>query len=227
MEIVYAEWFDKWIHLWCQANKRKEAGAQFRLAALYSSSTDPSMAKKAISLFRQAAKGGMPEADYALGVCYERGYGVRKNAKLAIRCYQAAEGQVWEELFRLPDPAADRINAMMQDVDQASALEEFLQRETAEPSMEELKHLAHQGNAGAQHELAHRYAYGHGVAQDWKLATFWYLRAAHQGYEASMRHLAEYYAEIQEHWKSARWYRQYIEAQLRMLQQRRQQAQDT
>ena len=93
--------------------------------------------------------------------------------------------------------------------------------------MEELKHLAHQGNAEAQHELAHRYAYGHGVAQNWKLATFWYLRAAQQGYEASMRHLAEYYGEIREYWKSARWYRQYIEAQLRMLQQRRQQAQDT
>lgn len=100
----------------------------------------------------------MPEADYALGVCYERGYGVRKNAKLAIRWYQTAEGQVWEELLRLPDPAADRINAMMRDADQAAALEEFLQQETTEPSAEELKRLAHQGDAKAQHELAHRYA---------------------------------------------------------------------
>ena len=227
MEIVYAEWLDKWLHLWCQAYKRKEAGAQFQLAALYSNSTNPHMAKKAISLFRQAAERGIAEAHYALGVCYERGYGVRKNAKLAIRWYQTAEGQVWEELLRLPDPAADRINAMMRDADQAAALEEFLQQETTEPSAEELKRLAHQGDAKAQHELAHRYACGHGVAQNWKLATFWYLRAAQQGYEASMRHLAEYYGEIREYWKSARWYRQYIEAQLRMLQQRRQQAQDT
>ena len=227
MEIIYAQPLLDALTLWNRAVKRKEPASLLQLALLYAQSDSPGQAKKAVTMFRQAAEKGMAEADYALGVCYERGYGVRKNAKLAIHWYQAAEGQVWETLFRLPDPAADRVNAMMQNPDQAAALEEFLQQETTEPSAEELKRLAHQGDAQAQHELAHRYACGRGMAQNWKLATFWYLRAAQQGYEASMRHLAEYYREIREYWKSARWYRQYVEVQLRMLQQRRRQAQDT
>lgn len=105
-------------------------------------------------------------------------------------------------------------------------VEEFLNQETVEPSVEELQNLAHQGDAKAQNELGHRYAYGRGMAQNWKLAVFWSRRAALQGCEASMRRLGEYFAEIGEDWKAAQWYRNYAETQLQLLYRRRQQAQE-
>lgn len=226
MEIIYTHPLLNILALWNQTAKRKEPVASIRLALLYIKSRDPEQTKKAVSLLRRAAKGGAAEAKYALGICYERGYGVRKNGKQAVRWYKEAERQVCDDLFQLPDPAADCMNATMQDPEQIAAVEEFLNQETVEPSVEELQNLAHQGDAKAQNELGHRYAYGRGVAQNWKLAIFWSRRAALQGCEASMRRLAEYFMEIGEDWKAAQWYRNYAETQLQLLYQRRRQAQE-
>ena len=226
MEIIYTQPLLNALSLWSRAVKRKEPAASFQLALLYFKSRSPEQRKKAVLLLRQAAKGGAAEAKYALGVCYEQGYGVRKSGKQAVRWYKAAERQVCDDLFRLPDPAADRVNAMLQNPEQAAAMEEFLHQETRELSVEELRVLAHQGDTKSQNELGHRYAYGRGVAQNWKLAVFWSRRAALQGCEASMHRLAEYFAEIGENWKAAQWYRNYAETQLQLLYQRRRQAQE-
>lgn len=222
MEIIYSQPLLDMLSLWSRAVKRKEPAASLRLALLYTKSRDPEIAKKAVSLFRQAAKGGIAEADYALGICYEKGYGVRKNGKRAIRWYKAADGQVSEDLWHLPDPEGELINeALKQAFEQADDMEEFSQYELIEPSVDELQMLAHQGDAEAQNELGHRYAYGQDVEQNWKLAVLWSYKAARQGNEASMHRLAEYYEGIQEDWKAARWYRKYAETQLRLLDERR------
>jgi len=51
----------------------------------------------------------------------------------------------------------------------------------------EVKALAEQGNAEAQHKLGNMYRYGRGVSQDYAEALKWYRKAADQGY-----YLAQY-----------------------------------
>jgi TPR repeat protein len=49
--------------------------------------------QKAFEYFRQKAEQGAPEAQNRLGKCYENGYGVAKNEKLAVRWYRRAAKQ--------------------------------------------------------------------------------------------------------------------------------------
>lgn len=51
---------------------------------------DNTKATKAFDFFKKAADEQNPEAQYLLGICYEKGIGVAKNKKLAIEWYDKA-----------------------------------------------------------------------------------------------------------------------------------------
>lgn len=49
--------------------------------------------KKAIELFKEASARGVEKADYFLGICYEKGQGVSKDPKEAVKWYRKAAEQ--------------------------------------------------------------------------------------------------------------------------------------
>ncbi len=58
----------------------------------------------------------------------------------------------------------------------------------------ELRPLAEQGNAEAQHYLGVMYGEGHGVPQDYAEAVGWWRKAAEQGYADAQNNLGIMYA---------------------------------
>jgi TPR repeat protein len=59
----------------------------------------------------------------------------------------------------------------------------------------ELRPLADQGNANAQHDLGVMYEYGLGVPEDGARAARWYRKAAEQGVAEAQNHLGAMYHE--------------------------------
>lgn len=57
--------------------------------------------------------------------------------------------------------------------------------------------MAERGDAEAQNNLGVIYAKGHGVAQDYKQAAYWYKKAAEQGHAGAQHNLGFVYAEGQ------------------------------
>ena len=56
--------------------------------------------KQAVKLYRQAAEQGYAEAQYRLGVVYEKGKGVTKNTQTAYMFYLVSLANVEDELER-------------------------------------------------------------------------------------------------------------------------------
>jgi TPR repeat protein len=69
-----------------------DARAQHELATLLIAG-DPSQAENAANWFREAAIQGLPNAQYNLGVLYERGLGVREDETRALLWYHSAAEQ--------------------------------------------------------------------------------------------------------------------------------------
>ena len=92
-------------------------------------------------------------------------------------------------------------------------------------ALAELRPLAEEGNAEAQHVLGLMYLLGNGVAEDGYQASIWFLKAAEQGHAYAQLHLAQIYDNglgVPPHDADAvAWYRKaaeqgVAEAQLRM-----------
>ena len=79
----------------------------------------------------------------------------------------------------------------------------------------ELRPLAEQGGAGAQHYLGTMYATGRGVPQNIAKAVKWYRKAADQGYADALSSLAWMYVSgsgvPQDYAEAAKWYRRAAE----------------
>jgi len=86
---------------------------------------------------------------------------------------------------------------------------------TTPPLLENLKVLAEQGVAEAQHNLGLRYENGRGVPQDYEEAVKWYRKAAEQGIAASQFNLGVSYENgrgvPQDFEEAVKWYRKAAE----------------
>ena len=65
---------------------------------------------------------------------------------------------------------------------------------SAEPTVEQLKPRAEEGDKGAQFYLGYMYAIGRGTAQNYTEAAKWYRKAADQGHPGAQANLAVLYS---------------------------------
>ncbi|WP_198263125.1 tetratricopeptide repeat protein [sulfur-oxidizing endosymbiont of Gigantopelta aegis] len=133
---------------------------------------------EALSLWAPLAEQGNPVAQYSIGLLYEQGKGVKKDARLALKYFESAVAQNL--------PAAQYYLGMKyyagldikRDVVKARQL---------------LKKSAQNDYLQAQFQLASLYNKGIGGAQDARLATHWFSQAAESGYGPAQHSLATRY----------------------------------
>ena len=159
----------------------------------------PRDAQAAVPWLRAAAQAGLPQAQRALGLCFERGLGAPASAAEARRCYAAAAGQGdavaamacallelrtghraaalrrlrhWGDAEELPQ--AQLLLGML-------GLEGSLGRDSAAEGVRYLRYAAMQGSGQACILMAQCYARGLGVPRDEGLARGWLQNAAELG----------------------------------------------
>ncbi len=122
---------------------------------------------KAVEYFEMAAKQGLADAQYNLGVCYYYGDGVAEDEKKAVEYFEMAAKQGLADAQYNLGVCYYYGNGVA--VDYKKAVEYF-------------EMAAKQGYAAAQYNLGACYENGDGVAEDEKKAVEYYELAAKQGY---------------------------------------------
>jgi len=122
--------------------------------------------KKALEIFKPLAEQGKPEAQYNLGVMYERGRGVAQDYAEAVKWYRKAAKQGFAYAQYNLGVMYDNGRGVSQDY--AEAVKWYHK-------------ASEQGYAMAQYNLGSMHQNGQGVPQDYTEAVKWYRRAAEQG----------------------------------------------
>ena len=126
--------------------------------------------KTAFSEWRPLAEAGDIEAQFGLGMLYERGRGVARDIEEAARWFhRAAEQGSMRAQTQIAGMYA-RGDGVDEDWDQAIAW---------------WRKAAAQGSVRAQFHLGQAYQYGSGVERDLETAETWYAEAAAQGYRSA------------------------------------------
>ena len=136
--------------------------------------------KRALLLYKKAARAGHIEAAFAVGACYENGLGATQSDTLAARAYLAAaeEGNV---------AAQARISKIY--------LEGVGVHPDPQLAMNWLRMAAANGHLESQYELAQIYMKGIGIPKDEKQAFHWLQQAAARNHVAAMFELGCCYDE--------------------------------
>ena len=199
-----------------QAATRRLAPARVALARLArTGAVDTGAGEAPIALLEAAARAGAAEAQYALGVAYDRGLGITRNHAAAAGWYQrAAEQGLPRAQYNIAVLHDEGLGAAR---DARRALRWYLRAAAnGEPrAMNNLGYLyerglnvprdydtaaawyrraAGRGLAVAQYNLATLHYLGHGVERDFAEARRWYRAAAEQGDAASQKALGRLYA---------------------------------
>ena len=120
----------------------------------------------ALREFTQSAEKGNAQAQYALGVMYQRGKGVPADERVAAQWFTKASTQGLPNAQYALGMQYREGRGVERDDKQAGSW---------------LTRAAKQGFAPAQYELAEMYRMGIGVAQNTEKAAAWYGSAAEQG----------------------------------------------
>jgi len=211
--------YEEAVKWYTRAAEKGLADAQFALAAIYANGRGVLQDyKEAIRWYTKAADGGhacrksgiglfsdllaemqaeqgLVEAQFALGVFYEHGYGVPQNDKEAIKWFaKAAERGIAEAQLYL-----GLSYAKGQGV-----------RQNNEEAVKWFNMAADQGLAVAQFNLGLSYENGKGVAQDDKEAVKWFTKAAEQGYVNAQFNLGLIYSNnddlVTNYKEAVKWY---------------------
>ena len=73
------------------ALKQRNPKALYHLAQIYSGMKGKKNVKKAYDLYKSSATRGYAEAQFKMGICYEKGIGVKQSIRMAITWYIRAE----------------------------------------------------------------------------------------------------------------------------------------
>ncbi|MEZ7136608.1 SEL1-like repeat protein [Komagataeibacter sp. SM21] len=199
---------------WCAQAARAgcpQGDLGLALAHLSASGMAPGSDPDAVAALTRAAQGGLPTAQYMLGLLHERGWGVAQDRAQAAHWYACAAGQGIR-------PAQARYGALLlqgvQGARDVMAAETWLRRaahagdreaasllgdmhargEAAVPCAHEAatwyRMAAEQDHAVACRMLGMLYIQGRGVPADLTLARMWVKRAAVLGDVAAMTDLA-------------------------------------
>ncbi len=146
--------------------------------------------------FTGPAQQGNAEAQFRLGLMYQKGEGVRQSYPDALRLFKAAAAQN----YALAQNALGLIYATGQGV-----------TKTEYEAVDWLRLAAEKGNAAAQVNLAHAYNHGLGVTEDNAEALTWYRRAAQQGHARAEYFVGYFYANGRGTWRNdteaLKWFR--------------------
>ena len=155
--------------------------------------------KEAIVWYRKAAEHEQANAQYYLGLCYEKGQGVTKNETEAIEWYRKAAEQGHAIAQYSLGNFYRRIGSLQ---DYTEAVKWYLK-------------AAEQDHAVAQIKLGFCYEEGKGVAQDYTQAVEWYRKAAEQGHDVAQFYLGNmYYKGLgvpQSYTEALKWYQEAAE----------------
>ena len=176
---------------------------------------------EAAKWYRKAADQGLHKAEFNLGLKYTHGQGVAQDYVQAYKWMNLAtcdaDADVREKCAAMRDRAASRLSPT-QTVEAQRLVFEFI-REWGDPDFQFdyteavrwWRIAAERGNADAQCNLGHAYAFGDGVAQDYGEAVYWWRKAAEQGDAGAQFHLGDMCAHGQgapRDWsEAARWFR--------------------
>ena len=139
--------------------------------------------KTAIRIWKLAAKYDIPEAHYALGVCYANGLGTGKNYRKAKKCFEIAD--LLGDIRATNDLGICYVYGYGVRIDHMTAFELFKQA-----SEEELP--------TAQYNLATCYINAMGCQVDIEEGVNMLRKASYQDYALAQYNLADYYAKINE-----------------------------
>ena len=162
--------------------------AQFRLAILYQrkdtvpesddwfeqpeDNTIPEDKTEAFNWYKKAAENNHTISQYNLGLCYEIGYGTKKDPAAAKEWYQKAAKAGFERAKLRADHSPDELFQLglnaSNNGDQKAANDLYLM-------------AAEVGNIKAQLALGHWYEEDAGISKDRQEAVKWYRKAAEQG----------------------------------------------
>ena len=155
---------------WVFESEHGVSYAQFNIGVCYAYGIlgFPVNKSRAVEWYYDAAEGEDSPAQYALGVCYESGEGVRVDNATALHWYRLAA----ENGNAKAQNALGRFYAegKVVPIDEAEAIKWW--RKSAE-----------QGNASAQCNLGLIYYKGIGVQMNYDEAASWFRKSAEQGYE--------------------------------------------
>ena len=163
---------------------------------------------EAAPLLRKAAEQNNNNAQYWIGVCYERGYGVNKNINEAMKWFQkSAEqgnlgaqyklGALYEENRNYDEAGKWYYIAAERGDDRAqySLGRLYVIHQNPSEAMKWYRLAAEQGNIDAQLRLALIYEYGNDITKDMSEAAKWYRKAAEQGNDEAQFNIGTYYRE--------------------------------
>lgn len=132
----------------------------------------------AMGIFRTLAEGGNGDAQYNLGIMFDKGTGVRPDAKTAAEWYRrAANAGVVDAQCSLGIVLAEGRGVPKNST---AAVEWF-------------RKAANQGDARCQWSLGSMYLNGTGVAQDYSEAMNWNRKAAEQGLAEAQQNVGMLY----------------------------------
>ncbi len=135
-----------------------------------------------VAWFQRAAEAGSPEAEFNVGVMYDRGLGIERNAEKAVEWYRkAVEAGV--------APAKHNLALMLREGRGAP--------QDGPKAVELLREAAHQGMTASMYALGDMYERGGAVLKDPAAALAWFAitaeleRQANHGTETPMAKAAE------------------------------------
>ncbi|WP_204966184.1 tetratricopeptide repeat protein [Megamonas hypermegale] len=147
-----------------------------------------------------SAEQGDSEAQYLLGIMYEKGNEIEQDYEEAVKWYKESAKQGNSE-------AQYKLGYMYQFGDGV--------RQDYEEAVRWYKESAEQGNSEAQNNLGEMYYYGYGVEEDYEEAIRWYRKAIEQGNskaQYNLGHMYEWGDGVKEDYKEAiKWYRKAAE----------------
>lgn len=133
--------------------------------------------QEAVQYYKKLVDRQNAYAAFALGLCYEKGTGVRKNSKQAIGWYQFAEELIIDTRAKYPDTVYRQTE---QFIRQALSLPDsvLFDEETDQKRFKIWRALAEDGNNEAKRRVGEFYLRGDGVVQDYEQAVDWLCQAA-------------------------------------------------
>ena len=191
---------------------------------------------EAVKWYRKAAEQGNAWAEFRLGWCYKKGYGVSKSWSEAVKwyrkaaeqgqvnaqhnlgwCYQNGEGvtQSYSEAVKWYRKAAEQGHADAQCnlgfcYDRGCGVSQSYYE-----AVKWYRKAAEQGDVTSQFNLGVCYEKGYGVSQSWSEAVKWYRKAAEQGDAEAQCNLGVCYKKgygVSKSWSEAvKWYRKAAE----------------
>lgn len=206
-----------------KALKERDAGALYHLAQIHARMKGKKNEKKAYELYKSSATHGYAKARFIMGLCNEKGIGVKQSLPMAITWYIRAEISAASDIADRSDTAdemdRERLHIFREEPGFATELDDaaYERPDILESvTIEEIAIAAEQGNPYAQNCLGHNYCLGtNGLEKDLEAAEYWHRMSAEQGCEAGIHNLAQFYKRAERYDAAVEWYRKYAELRIK------------